>query len=126
MLGSGKNLAPPPPFPAQRRPIAIQNHGLLSPSESEVSLSSRSSSTPLSTDNEDLVARVAVDATGGAHAAAAASSRMVCPICSEEMVREEHMPKKSVRRQALMLSGDALATEPVAIYFRPSNAFDTT
>ncbi|WPG98097.1 Vacuolar segregation protein PEP7 [Acrodontium crateriforme] len=82
VLGTGKNLAPPPSTP---KPTAVRNTGLLSPSESSVSLSSHASSTPI-TENEDLTARVAVDEHGLAQAAAAASSRMVCPICNEEMV----------------------------------------
>lgn len=80
MLGSGKNLAPPTPSKGPVRPT-----GLLSPSESSVSLSSQASSTPISTENEDITARVALDEQGSAQAAAA-SSKMVCPICNEEMV----------------------------------------
>lgn len=52
-----------------------------------MSLSSQTSSTPISIDNnEDITSRIALDEQGAAQAAAAASSRMVCPICSEEMV----------------------------------------
>jgi hypothetical protein len=58
----------------------------LSPSSSSISLSSQTSSTPISTENEDITARVALDEHGTAQAAAAASSRMVCPICNDEMV----------------------------------------
>ena len=83
VLGSGKNLAPPPPPQSKAH---IRSPGLLSPSESSVSLSSQTSSTPLSTEHEDITSRVALDEHGSAQAAAAASSRMVCPICSEEMV----------------------------------------
>src|ERR1700761_8137224 len=82
VLGTGKNLAPPPP-PSK---APLRSPGLLSPSESSVSLSSQTSSTPVSTENEDITSRVALDEHGSAQAAAAASSRMVCPICSEEMV----------------------------------------
>ena len=83
VLGNGKNLAPPPP----PRPVqAVRSPAVLSPSESSLSLSSLTSSTPLSIDNEDLTSRIALDEHGVAQAAAAASSRMVCPICSEEMV----------------------------------------
>jgi rabenosyn-5 len=82
VLGSGKNLAPPVPIKPQLRPS-----GALSPSNSSISLSSQTSSTPISTENEDIVARVALDEHGTAQAAAAASSRMVCPICNDEMVR---------------------------------------
>lgn len=84
VLGTGKNLAPPPPL---NKPLPAQrNSALLSPSESSVSLSSHTSSTPISTENEDITSRVALDEHGSAQAAAAASSRMVCPICTEEMM----------------------------------------
>ena len=81
VLGSGKNLAPPVPNKPLLRPS-----GALSPSNSSIYLSSQTSSTPISTENEDITARVALDEHGTAQAAAAASSRMVCPICNDEMV----------------------------------------
>ena len=84
MLGNGKSLAPPVASKPQARPT-----GLLSPSESSVSLSSHASSTPISTENEDIVSQVALDQHGSAQAAVVASSRMVCPICNEEMVRDD-------------------------------------
>ncbi|GAB7332580.1 hypothetical protein MBLNU13_g04357t1 [Cladosporium sp. NU13] len=80
VLGSGKNLAPPVTVKPQLRPS-----GALSPSSSSISLGSQTSSTPISTENEDITARVALDEHGTAQAAAAASSRMVCPICNDEM-----------------------------------------
>ncbi|KAI5368337.1 putative FYVE zinc finger, Zinc finger, FYVE/PHD-type, Zinc finger, RING/FYVE/PHD-type [Septoria linicola] len=90
VLGSGKGLAPPPPpsaSPAPPKPgQAAQRPPLLSPSDSSVSLSSRASSTPITTDTEDLTSRIALDSDGVAQAAAAATNRMVCPICNEEMV----------------------------------------
>ncbi|OQO07088.1 hypothetical protein B0A48_07655 [Cryoendolithus antarcticus] len=79
VLGSGKGLAPPPPEPFHP-PVT----GLLSPSESSVSLNSQASSTPASTDHEDLASRVALGEHGTT--VAAATSRMVCPICNEEMM----------------------------------------
>ena len=82
VLGNGKAIAPPPP--PSKTPVT--NLGLLSPSESSVSLSSQASSAPVSANHEDLTSRVALDEHGSAQAAAAASSRMVCPICNEEMV----------------------------------------
>ena len=86
VLGTGKGLAPPPPPPAATGKAAVlRTPGLLSPSESSVSLSSQTSSTPLSTENEDITSRVALEEHGSAPAAAA-SSKMVCPICNEEMV----------------------------------------
>ncbi|KXT14206.1 hypothetical protein AC579_7551 [Pseudocercospora musae] len=92
VLGSGKSIEPPRPAPspaqkaAQTQAQAVRNTGLLSPSESSVSLSSQTSSTPISTDHEDLTSRIALDGDGVAQAAAAATSRMVCPICNEEMM----------------------------------------
>ncbi|OQO02195.1 hypothetical protein B0A48_11748 [Cryoendolithus antarcticus] len=79
VLSSGKGLAPPPPEPFHP-PVT----GLLSPSESSVSLNSQASSTPASTDHEDLASRVALGGHGTT--VAAATSRMVCPICNEEMM----------------------------------------
>lgn len=84
VLGSGKSLEPP--LPPSKPVTAVRNTGLLSPSESSISLSSQTSSTPFSTETEDITSRVALDEHGSAQAAAAASSRMVCPICNEEMV----------------------------------------
>ncbi|KAI7268540.1 hypothetical protein KC345_g7655 [Hortaea werneckii] len=86
VLGSGKNLAPPVPARPGKQPVQ-QSSGLLSPSESSVSLSSQTSSTPaISAESEDITSRVALDEHGSAQAAAAASSRTVCPICNEEML----------------------------------------
>ncbi|KAM3423635.1 hypothetical protein BST61_g1056 [Cercospora zeina] len=89
VLGSGKNLAPATPSPSPAPPKngqLAQRPALLSPSNSSISLSSRASSTPITTDTEDLTSRVALDTDGVAQAAAAATNRMVCPICNEEMV----------------------------------------
>nr|POE94427.1 vacuolar segregation protein pep7 [Quercus suber] len=88
VLGSGKSLAPPDTanLPSQTIKQPIRPTGLLSPSESSVSLSSHASSTPITSETEDLTARVALVGHGSAQAVAAASSRMVCPICSEEMM----------------------------------------
>ncbi|GAB7356765.1 hypothetical protein MBLNU459_g7661t2 [Dothideomycetes sp. NU459] len=82
VLGSGKNLSP---AVAAKQHQHTRNTSLLSPSESSVSLSSQTSSTPLSTETEDLASRVAIDEHGPS-AAASASSRLVCPICNEEML----------------------------------------
>ncbi|KXL47704.1 hypothetical protein M433DRAFT_133285 [Acidomyces richmondensis BFW] len=85
VLGSGKSLAPPPPPTTTTVAPAV-----LSPSASSLSLSSHTtSSTPLSV-NDDLTARV--DRHHHHHpgnpdtVAGAGISRMVCPICDEEMV----------------------------------------
>lgn len=82
MLGSGKNLSP---AVAAKQQQHSRNTSLLSPSESSVSLNSQASSTPISTETEDLTSRVAID-DHGPSAVASASSRLVCPICNEEMV----------------------------------------
>ncbi|RDW69296.1 hypothetical protein BP6252_08316 [Coleophoma cylindrospora] len=84
ILGSGKSLAPPAP-PAHQR-----SSSLVSPSESTLSLESHTSVSPLATsplpDNiQDLASRVSLE-NGAVGAVAAASSKLVCPICNEEMM----------------------------------------
>ncbi|KAL0264844.1 carboxypeptidase Y-deficient [Diplodia seriata] len=82
-LGSAKALSPAAdPRPHQHH----RNSSLLSPSESSVSLASQSSVSPASTiDPESLTARVNLEHSDNV-TAASASSRLVCPICNEEMV----------------------------------------
>ncbi|KAH4114003.1 hypothetical protein HBH47_202590 [Parastagonospora nodorum] len=84
VLGSGRNLSPAvaPTPPAQHR----RNASFLSPSESSVSLSSQTSNSPASTaePKEDISSQVLL--APSENAAASASSRLVCPICNEEMV----------------------------------------
>ena len=78
VLGSGRSLSPV--YPARKS-------SLLSPTASSVSVSS--SSQP-STDAQDLSSRISLDQSDGDSAAAAAlaaSTRLACPICNEEMVR---------------------------------------
>lgn len=83
ILGSGRGLAPPAPPAHQRR-----TSDLISPSESTLSLSSRGSSgivtSPLPDHSQDLSA--AVSLKNGGPVVSAASSKLVCPICNEEMV----------------------------------------
>jgi rabenosyn-5 len=85
ILGSGKGLAPPAP-PAHQRMSSLG-----SPSESTVSLSSReSAASPLATSPfadgmQDLSSRVSMESRG-ARTVTAASSKLICPICNEEMV----------------------------------------
>ena len=77
MLGSGGSLSPAHP---------PRNSSLLSPTPSSLSVSS--SSQP-STDAQDLSSRVSLEQSDGdnnAAAALAASTRLACPICNEEMV----------------------------------------
>ena len=87
ILGSGKGLAPPAP-PAHQR-----MGSLVSLSESVVSESSRDgTASPLGTNplilqdaSQDLVSRATLQ-NGGANTVTAANSKLVCPICNEEMV----------------------------------------
>lgn len=77
VLGSGRSVSPVYP---------LRNSSLLSPSASTVSVSSSASTQP-STDPQDISSRISLDQSdGGNPAAAAANSRLACPICSEEMV----------------------------------------
>lgn len=87
ILGSGKSLAPPTP------PIHQRTSNLRSPSDSTVSLNSETSSpSPLLssafTENiQDLSSRVSLDNGNSGPSVTAASTKLVCPICNEEMVR---------------------------------------
>ena len=84
VLGNGKGLGPPT-FSAHQR-----TNDLISPSESTLSLSSReSTASPLATSPlpdtiQDLSSRVLLENKGPS--VTAASSKLVCPICDEEMV----------------------------------------
>ncbi|KAI9807415.1 MAG: carboxypeptidase Y-deficient [Piccolia ochrophora] len=79
VLGSGRSLSPQ--VAAQQR----NNPSLLSPSDSSVSLNSQVSTSQVSSETQDLSSRVSLD-NGDRSAAAAASSKLVCPICNEEMM----------------------------------------
>lgn len=86
ILGSGKSLAPPTPPPHQRPA------NLLSPSDSTASLTSDVSSlSPLATSPRpenvhDLSSRVSIENGNNGPSVTAATTKLVCPICSEEMV----------------------------------------
>ena len=81
VLGSGRSLSP------AVAALPKRNSALLSPSASSVSLNSSASTSHTSTEPQDLASRISLDQFDGASAAAtAASSRLVCPICNEEMV----------------------------------------
>ncbi|KAK8172685.1 FYVE zinc finger-domain-containing protein [Phyllosticta citrichinensis] len=81
-LGSSKALSPA----ISPRPNHQRHSSLLSPSESSVSLASQSSLSPGSnTEANDIISRVTLDHNDNV-AAASASSRLVCPICNEEMM----------------------------------------
>ncbi|KAH8723712.1 FYVE zinc finger-domain-containing protein [Phaeosphaeriaceae sp. PMI808] len=86
VLGSGKNLSPAISPQPQAQAQHHRNASLLSPSESSVSLNSQTSNSPASTaaTKEDITSKVLLGP--GENAAASASSRLVCPICNEEMV----------------------------------------
>lgn len=97
ILGSGRSLSPAVarPAPSSNAAQHKRNSSLLSPAPSESDLSSQVSGTsPASTpDAQDLVSRVSLGredqvapSTAQAAVAAAASSRLVCPICNDEMV----------------------------------------
>ncbi|OAP55657.1 Vacuolar segregation protein PEP7 [Fonsecaea erecta] len=94
VLGSSRTLGPPaPPAPPPKATTPLPSH-VLSPSASSLSLNTSGSgnSTPPSFDPQDIASRVSLDhgapdlSAATAAAAAAATDRLVCPICSEEMV----------------------------------------
>jgi len=85
ILGSGKSLAPPAPL------AHLRTSSLVSPAESLVSGDSRDSTmSPLATSplpdiNQDLSSVVSLQ-NGGSSAVATAGTKLLCPICNEEMV----------------------------------------
>lgn len=83
ILGSGKGLAPPTP------PNDVRAASPLAPSESTVSLGSSSVSPPVSGGLPDLGRDIGASISVGAPGKAVAGNAtgLVCPICSEEMVR---------------------------------------
>ncbi|KIW25745.1 hypothetical protein, variant [Cladophialophora immunda] len=88
VLGSSRTLGPPAPPPKSTSPLPSH---VLSPSDSSLSLNTSESgtSTPPSSDPQDIVSRVSLDHGApdlSTAAAAAATDRLVCPICNEEMV----------------------------------------
>jgi rabenosyn-5 len=83
ILGSGHSLSPAP------SPLPKRHSSLLSPTASTVSLESSSTSNT-SPDNQDIKSRVSLGNNDDTNiTAAAASSRLFCPICNEEMVRSQ-------------------------------------
>lgn len=90
VIGKGRVLGTPKP-PASPNPIPghVRNPGLLSPSDSTTSLNSQAAPTSESSlEENDISSAVAASAFAvqARENAAAATSRMICPICSEEMV----------------------------------------
>ena len=87
VLGSGRSLSPAAAIHPKR------NSSLLSPSASSLSLNSSASISHTSSEPHDLVSRISIDQSDGAGTtAAAATSRLACPICNEEMVRPPALP----------------------------------
>jgi hypothetical protein len=85
ILGNARNLSPvASPSPQHQR-----NTSVLSPSDSSLSLNSQVSNSiaPTVTEVQDLASKVSIGQSDHAAAVAAASSKLVCPICNEEMVR---------------------------------------
>ena len=82
VLGNGRSLSP------AVSPLPKQNPALLSPSPSSISVSSTSTS-HTSQDNQDIASKISAGTNGAPNpaAVAAASSKLACPICNEEMVR---------------------------------------
>jgi len=91
ILGSGQSLSPSSAASRPQQQLSnsynssLLSPGGLSPSASSVSLSSQASSTPISTQDEDIRSRVALVGQGPT-AVASASSKLLCPICGEEMM----------------------------------------
>ena len=85
IIGSGRSLSP------AVAPQPPKSTSLLSPSASTASLTSSGSTAHTSPpESQDLKSRVSLEhneSSSSAAAAATASSRLVCPICNEEMVR---------------------------------------
>ena len=83
VLGSGKGLVPTASEPRAKSPLPAH---VLSPSASTLSLdSTHGSSTPPSSEAQDIASRVSLD-NGSLSATAMAGDRLVCPICNEAMV----------------------------------------
>ncbi|RMZ89427.1 hypothetical protein DV736_g3336, partial [Chaetothyriales sp. CBS 134916] len=90
VLGSGRNISAtviaPAAAPKTASPLPIN---VLSPSASTISLNStEGSSTPPTLESQDIASRVSLDhgPPNLSRPAAGADDRLVCPICSEEMV----------------------------------------
>lgn len=97
ILGSGKGLAPPLPTRNGAPGLHQRTSSLLSQSESTTSLgagsngSEASTASPLTTsplpEAEDLGSRVSLENGGALNAPAVRNgSKLVCPICNDEMV----------------------------------------
>lgn len=86
VLGNGKSISPAVPIQQSPSPLPSQ---VLSPAPSTLSLDSATgSSTPPSSESQDIISRISIDngAPDLSAAEAVAGDRLVCPICNEEMV----------------------------------------
>jgi hypothetical protein len=87
ILGSGKSLAPP------NTSSHTRSSSLLSVGESVVSVDSNVSTplgtSPLKDSGNDLGSRVSLDSRNDGNAANTGSTKLICPICNEEMVRSQ-------------------------------------
>jgi len=124
ILGSGRGLAPPAPPAHQRR-----TSDLISPSESTLSLSSRDSSglatSPLPDASQDLRAAVSLKNGGPV---TAASSKLVCPICNEEMVSSvcfDYISLADFSNQMTLLQLNRYIIPP-CIYMHQANIWKTS
>jgi len=77
---------PSPPINDHKGPLFNHRPLLLSPSASSISIDSQVSTSKSSVEDNDISAVVASQARDNVAAASAAGSRLVCPICTEEMV----------------------------------------
>ncbi|KAM0284026.1 hypothetical protein ACHAQH_002221 [Verticillium albo-atrum] len=83
VLGSGKGLAPPTTSAVRQRAASP-----FAPSESTMSITSSSTSPPISSPAPDFAAQDLTSniSLGGPSKSVANSSKLVCPICEEEMM----------------------------------------
>lgn len=96
VLGKGRTIGTPKPA-ASPSPIPdrVRQDGFLSRSESTTSLNSQQSTPKTSIEEQDISSAVAaVQAREPGAGAANASSRLVCPICNDEMVRDEDIERR--------------------------------
>src|SRR5579871_4934930 len=107
VLGNARNLSPT----ASPSPQHQRNTSLLSPSDSSLSLNSQVSNSiaTTATEAQDLASKVSIGQSDHAAAAAAASSKLVCPICNEDMVRFAQLINQLNPR--LILIGHITSTE---------------
>jgi hypothetical protein len=113
ILGSSATLSPPP----QPHQLSKSNSHLLPPSPSNLSIDS-AVSTPRSSESHDLAPKSFLEHgdSPAANVATAASSRLVCPICNEEMVRCSI--EKACFFLLILVEGYLTSVEPVRLSLR--------